>query len=37
VATWDGRSEFFVNAMGTGIDVEVVRQMRRSRLLPGMR
>jgi diacylglycerol kinase (ATP) len=35
VATWDGRSEFFVNAMGTGIDVEVVRQMRRSRLLPG--
>jgi diacylglycerol kinase (ATP) len=35
VATWDGHSEFFVNAMGTGIDVEVVRQMRRSRLLPG--
>jgi diacylglycerol kinase (ATP) len=36
VAAWDGRTEYFVNAMGTGIDVEVVRQMRRSRLLPGM-
>jgi diacylglycerol kinase (ATP) len=36
VASWDGSSEYFVNAMGTGIDVEVVRQMRRSRMLPGM-
>jgi diacylglycerol kinase (ATP) len=35
VARWDGRTEYFINAMGTGIDVEVVRQMRRSRLLPG--
>lgn len=35
VARWDGRTEHFVNAMGTGIDVEVVRQMRRSGWLPG--
>lgn len=35
VARWDGETEYFINAMGTGIDVEVVRQMRRSRLLPG--
>jgi diacylglycerol kinase (ATP) len=35
IARWDGRTEYFINAMGTGIDVEVVRQMRRSRLLPG--
>jgi diacylglycerol kinase (ATP) len=35
LARWDGGSEYFVNAMGTGIDVEVVRLMRRSRLLPG--
>ncbi|HEX6133203.1 MAG TPA: diacylglycerol kinase family protein [Longimicrobiales bacterium] len=35
VAEWDGRAEHFLNAMGTGIDVEVVRQMRRSRWLPG--
>jgi diacylglycerol kinase (ATP) len=34
-ATWDGSSEHFVNAMGTGIDVEVVRQMRRSGWMPG--
>jgi diacylglycerol kinase (ATP) len=32
---WADRSEYFTNAMGTGIDVEVVRQMRRSRVLPG--
>lgn len=32
---WGDRSEYFTNAMGTGIDVEVVRQMRRSRVLPG--
>src|SRR5690606_39074599 len=35
VARWDDRSEHFMNAMGTGIDVEVVRQMRRSGWLPG--
>jgi diacylglycerol kinase (ATP) len=34
-AHWDAHSEYFINAMGTGIDVEVVRGMRRSRLLPG--
>jgi diacylglycerol kinase (ATP) len=34
-ARWDDQSEYFINAMGTGIDVEVVRGMRRSRLLPG--
>lgn len=25
--SWDGTSEYFLNAMGTGIDVEVVRQI----------
>ncbi|MGH7449371.1 MAG: diacylglycerol/lipid kinase family protein [Longimicrobiales bacterium] len=35
VARWDGRSEHFMNAMGTGVDVEVVRRMRRSGWLPG--
>lgn len=35
IARWDGGTEYFINAMGTGIDVEVVRQMRRSRYLPG--
>jgi YegS/Rv2252/BmrU family lipid kinase len=35
IARWDGRVEHFINAMGTGIDVEVVRQMRRSDWLPG--
>lgn len=34
-ARWEGGEEYFANAMGTGIDVEVVRGMRRSRLLPG--
>lgn len=34
-ASWGGRTEYFINAMGTGIDVEVVRGLRRSRLLPG--
>jgi diacylglycerol kinase (ATP) len=34
-ASWDGTTERFVNAMGTGIDVEVVRRLRRSPLLPG--
>ncbi len=32
---WDGGGEWFVNAMGTGIDVEVVRQIERGRNLPG--
>jgi diacylglycerol kinase (ATP) len=35
VARWDGRSEHFLNAMGTGIDVEVVRGLRRTQFLPG--
>jgi diacylglycerol kinase (ATP) len=34
-ASWDDQVEYFTNAMGTGIDVEVVRQLRRSRYLPG--
>jgi diacylglycerol kinase (ATP) len=34
-ASWDDRVEYFTNAMGTGIDVEVVRQLRRSRYVPG--
>lgn len=32
---WNGHTEWFVNAMGTGIDGEVVRQLARSRNLPG--
>ena len=32
---WDSGSEFFVNGMGTGIDVEVVRQILRLPRLPG--
>ena len=36
VTRWDGNAEYFMNAMGTGIDVEVVRQMRRSGWMPGM-
>jgi diacylglycerol kinase (ATP) len=35
VCQWQDCTEHFINAMGTGIDVEVVRQMRRSRILPG--
>jgi diacylglycerol kinase (ATP) len=35
VARWDGNTEHFVNAMGTGVDVEVVRRLRRTKLLPG--
>jgi diacylglycerol kinase (ATP) len=35
IARWDDRMEYFINAMGTGIDVEVVRRMQRSRILPG--
>jgi diacylglycerol kinase (ATP) len=34
-ASWDGGSEYFVNSAGTGIDVEVVRQID-GRRLPGM-
>jgi diacylglycerol kinase family enzyme len=34
-ATWDGGSEYFVNGMGSGIDVEVVRQLRHVFTLPG--
>ena len=36
LAEWDGGSEYFVNGMGTGIDVEVVRQIERLPWLPGM-
>ncbi len=32
---WDGGQEYFVNGMGTGIDVEVVRQLRKTSRLPG--
>jgi diacylglycerol kinase (ATP) len=35
VCGWDGTSEYFLNAMGTGIDVEVLRRLRRSRVVPG--
>jgi diacylglycerol kinase (ATP) len=35
IVRWGGGEEHFVNAMGTGIDVEVVRRLRRSRWLPG--
>jgi diacylglycerol kinase (ATP) len=34
-ARWQGRTEYFMNALGTGIDVEVVRRMRRTRFVPG--
>jgi diacylglycerol kinase (ATP) len=34
-ARWQERTEYFMNAMGTGIDVEVVRRMRRARFVPG--
>jgi diacylglycerol kinase (ATP) len=34
-ARWHDRTEYFVNAMGTGIDVEVVRGLRRGRIVPG--
>jgi diacylglycerol kinase (ATP) len=33
--TWGDRHEFFINGMGTGIDVDVVRQIERYRHLPG--
>lgn len=32
---WADGAEYFMNAMGTGIDVEVVRYMRRVRFVPG--
>lgn len=35
LAEWAGASEYFVNGMGTGIDVEVVRQILRVPRLPG--
>jgi len=35
-AVWHGGSEYFVNGMGTGIDVEVVRQMSRARHVRGV-
>ncbi|HEX6558790.1 MAG TPA: acylglycerol kinase family protein, partial [Longimicrobiales bacterium] len=34
-ATWLNGDEFFVNGMGTGIDVEVVRQLARTPHAPG--
>ncbi|MEX2282215.1 MAG: diacylglycerol kinase family protein [Gemmatimonadota bacterium] len=34
-ASWDGRKEFFLNGMGTGVDVEVVRQLQSLPPLPG--
>lgn len=34
-ATWAGGAEYFTNGMGTGIDVEVVRQLHRLPALPG--
>lgn len=33
---WDGGAEYFMNAVGTGIDVEVVRQILRLPRLPGV-
>ena len=35
LAEWPGGREFFINGMGTGIDVEVVRQLHRLPALPG--
>jgi YegS/Rv2252/BmrU family lipid kinase len=34
-AQWPGAAEYFVNGMGTGIDVEVVRQIHRLPHMPG--
>jgi YegS/Rv2252/BmrU family lipid kinase len=34
IVRWEGGEEYFVNAMGTGVDVEVVRQIERARNLP---
>jgi diacylglycerol kinase (ATP) len=35
LAEWPGGREYFINGMGTGIDVEVVRQLHRLPALPG--
>lgn len=35
-AVWSGSTHWFVNAAGTGIDVEVVRQLLRKRMGPGV-
>ncbi|HEX7049443.1 MAG TPA: diacylglycerol kinase family protein [Longimicrobiales bacterium] len=35
-AEWEGGAEYFVNGLGTGVDVEVVRQIRRLPRLPGV-
>lgn len=35
-ADWEGGSEYFINGSGTGIDVEVVRQIKRMPRLPGV-
>ena len=34
VVSWAGGAEYFINGMGTGIDVEVVRQLRKDASLP---
>lgn len=34
-ASWDGGAEYFINGMGSGIDVEVVRQLHSLPHLPG--
>lgn len=34
--SWEGGSEYFINGVGTGIDVEVVRQITRLPRLPGV-
>ncbi len=34
-ATWDGGAEFFINGMGTGIDVQVVREITKLPAMPG--
>lgn len=36
IARWEGGEELFVNAIGTGIDVEVVRQLDRLPRMPGV-
>lgn len=33
---WEGGAEYFMNGVGTGIDVEVVRQIKRMPRLPGV-
>ncbi|HEY8469564.1 MAG TPA: diacylglycerol kinase family protein [Longimicrobiales bacterium] len=35
-AEWDGQVEYFVNGLGTGVDVEVVRRIARLPPLPGV-